>query len=635
MTTPPPWPHCGRGAGPDDPVGCRGICVGGHTACLVHLADADRTAHLAALAPGADLDHRGTTFTPSLLRGLVNASRTMENPQGLLGNCRFEEATFAGDAAFGHVTFGGDARFGRAVFQGEALFSGATFARDAGFDGAVFARDAAFGGVTFGGDAVFRAASFAGHALFGKATFQGDAVFAQASLTRARFWEADFRGDALFLGAEFGGDAVFVAASFAEWAAFERAAFRADVTLDAASFAGDAVFGGARFEATQRLGPLVGAGRVVLDGALFGAPVTLELAAAEVSCVRTRWESTATLRLRHATVDLTDAVLAAPIAVTAHPAPFTREWTPGSPVEVGEAALAGRDDAVRVASVRGVDAALLVLNGTDLSNCLFAGAFHLDQIRMEGRTRFDPPPRGQHHRRLLPLRWARRRTLAEEHHWRAAAGRQPFHVPGRKLPSRAWRPGPHHPDPGRTPGPEALAATYRQLRKAFEDAKDEPGAADFYYGECEMRRHDRTGTTPAERGLLAAYWALSGYGLRASRAMCWLLLLMTVTVLAMMLWGLPGEDPKPVTAGRQVEAGRDLSLTTDTPPPVNPTGPLADRLTTARFEKALRVVINSTVFRSSGQNLTTAGTYTEMASRLTEPLLLGLAVLAVRGRIKR
>ena len=30
-----------------------------------------------------------------------------------------------------------------------------------------------------------------------------------------------------------------------------------------------------------------------------------------------------------------------------------------------------------------------------------------------------------------------------------------------------------------------------------------------------------------------------------------------------------------------------------------------------------------------------AGTYIEMASRLTEPILLGLAVLAVRNRVKR
>ncbi|WP_406335645.1 hypothetical protein [Streptomyces sp. NBC_00203] len=45
--------------------------------------------------------------------------------------------------------------------------------------------------------------------------------------------------------------------------------------------------------------------------------------------------------------------------------------------------------------------------------------------------------------------------------------------------------------------------------------------------------------------------------------------------------------------------------------------------------------MNSVIFRSSGQDLATAGTYTEMASRHFEPVLLGLAVLAVRGRVKR
>ncbi|MGW7251632.1 hypothetical protein [Streptomyces sp. MCA2] len=80
---------------------------------------------------------------------------------------------------------------------------------------------------------------------------------------------------------------------------------------------------------------------------------------------------------------------------------------------------------------------------------------------------------------------------------------------------------------------------------------------------------------------------------------------------------------------------QNIRLTTDTPARVNPSGPLQERLSTNRFEKSLRVVVNSVIFRSSGQNLTTAGTYTEMASRLTEPVLLGLAALAIRGRIKR
>jgi len=62
---------------------------------------------------------------------------------------------------------------------------------------------------------------------------------------------------------------------------------------------------------------------------------------------------------------------------------------------------------------------------------------------------------------------------------------------------------------------------------------------------------------------------------------------------------------------------------------------LADRMAGRRAERALRVVVNSVIFRSSGQNLTTPGTYIEMTSRLLEPVLLALALLAVRGRVKR
>ncbi|MFC9636628.1 hypothetical protein ACFTY8_47535 [Streptomyces mirabilis] len=97
-------------------------------------------------------------------------------------------------------------------------------------------------------------------------------------------------------------------------------------------------------------------------------------------------------------------------------------------------------------------------------------------------------------------------------------------------------------------GPAQLAPVYRALRKAFEDSKNEPGATDFYYGEMEMRRHDRTGTTPAEGGLLHGYWMLSGYGLRASRALGWLAATMLVT-LALLGGGLPDDDPKQEVTG--------------------------------------------------------------------------------------
>ncbi|MYV98992.1 pentapeptide repeat-containing protein, partial [Streptomyces sp. SID3343] len=458
-----------------------------------------------------------------------------------------------------------------------AWFDGATFAADARFDGATFSADARFGRATFSANAGFTHATFSGDAWFGGATFSGDAWFA---------------------GATFSGDA----------------------RLGGATFSGDARFTGATFHSVPKLGPLACAGVLDLSGAVFGVPVVIEVAAARVWCARTRWDATAILRLRHAALDLTEAVVAHPLAVTAHPTVF--HVATGV---VDENGLTG-SPGIHVRSLRGVDAAHLVLTDTDLSECVFSGAFHLDQLRLEGDTRFAVPPTGWRLRKGVPARLARRRTIAEEHHWRAL-------TPGEPPPPRGWAPGPGHPNAALAPGPEDVGPAYRALRKASEDAKNEPDAADFYYGEMEMRRHDRKRPI-GERSLITGYWVLSGYGLRATRALAWLLLGMTTTVLAMMLWGLPTSDPKPRSSGIQAPPGQRIVMTVDNPDP-KLTGPLHERFTGKRAEKAVRVVLNSVVFRSSGQNLTTAGAYVEMTSRFLEPVLLGLAALAIRGRVKR
>ncbi|WP_234313233.1 MULTISPECIES: hypothetical protein [Streptomyces] len=460
---PPPWPHCAHGADPAaDPIGCRGIHVPGHTACLAHLAHTDRHAYLTDLAPGTDIDHRGTTFTPSLLQALLNAVHDLSTGVTRFGNAQFDSATF----------------------------------------------------------------------------------------TKA-----------------------------------------------------------------DRVGPLVCAGRVVLSGAMFGGPVTLSLAARRLECRRTLWAATAELRLRYTTVDFAHAVFEYPLTIAAESDPFV--LADGS--ELAEGAFAGAPGAgVGLASLRGVDAAHLVLADVDLSPCLFAGAVHLDQLRLEGACTFDSPPSPAGRRRWSLVRFTQRRVLAEEHHWRA----------GRAGAVRGWNVAVL--GAGRV-GPLQLAPVYRALRKAFEDGKHEPGAADFYYGEMEMRRH-ADDIPRGERGLLTAYWALSGYGLRASRALAWLGTAMVATVVLLMAFGIAQDTPKQTATGTVPAGGGEVTFTIDKDDPKNPTG---ERFTGERFEKALNITLNSVVFRSSGQDLTTTGTYVEMTSRLTEPVLLGLAVLAVRNRVKR
>ncbi|MGC9496190.1 pentapeptide repeat-containing protein [Streptomyces sp. WG7] len=660
-TTPPDWPHCGHGAAPEDPVGCRGIHVPGHTACLAHLTGTDRDAYLAGLAPGADIDHRGTPFAESLLDALLDALRDPATGHPRLGEARFTSALFQGDAWFESATFQGDAEFASATFQGVAWFRSATFrgdarfrsvtfregaefrsvtfqhaawfesaafqadARfrftafqaDARFESAVFQGDAGCESATFQGVAWFESAIFRSGAGFGSVTFQDGAWFGAATFHGdARFRSATFQGGAGFSSATFQGSAGFASVAFRGDARFRSTTFRGDARFESATFLGDARFEQAVFERSVSLGPLVCAGRVKLSGAVFGGPVTLASAARRLECRRTRWSSTAELRLRYATVDFAHAVFEYPLTIAAEADPFV--LPDGQPV--AERALAhAPGTAVRIASLRGVDAAHLVLADVDLSECLFTGTVHLDQLRLEGTCSFDTVPSRTHRRRRRPVRFTQRRTLAEEHHWRA---RRPRAV-------RGWSPavlGAGH------VGPAQLSPVYRALRKAFEDGKNEPGAADFYYGEMEMRRHDRTGTPRAERGLLYGYWILSGYGLRASRALGWLAAAMLVTIVLLMGFGLPQNSPKQEATGTVPPGGGRVTFEIDKADPRNPTG---NRFTGKRFEKALNVTLNSVVFRSSGQGLTTAGTYIEMASRVAEPVLLGLAVLAVRNRVKR
>ncbi|MEV7123175.1 hypothetical protein [Kitasatospora griseola] len=74
-------------------------------------------------------------------------------------------------------------------------------------------------------------------------------------------------------------------------------------------------------------------------------------------------------------------------------------------------------------------------------------------------------------------------------------------------------------------------------------------------------------------------------------------------------------------------------FTPKTPDP-SPTFPWRKRPTVDRAEKGALVVVNSMVLQSSGSHLTLPGTAITTTSRIDAPLLLGLAALAVRARVK-
>ena len=136
-----------------------------------------------------------------------------------------------------------------------------------------------------------------------------------------------------------------------------------------------------------------------------------------------------------------------------------------------------------------------------------------------------------------------------------------------------------------------MANVYRSLRKAFEDSKNEAGAGDFYYGEMEMRRHS-TENPRAERTILWVYWLLSGYGQRAARAIAALVVLIATVGTLLAVWGQPAAE-------------------------------------------AAQIAVGAVVLREPGAELTEAGQWTVMVARVLGPVLLALAILAVRARVKR
>jgi hypothetical protein len=185
----------------------------------------------------------------------------------------------------------------------------------------------------------------------------------------------------------------------------------------------------------------------------------------------------------------------------------------------------GAEGEARLLSVRRADLAGLTVSNIDLRACRFSGAHNLDKLRIEAEDTFGFPP--------ASWRWTKRQVIAEEHHWRASHG------------ERGWYRPPHRPPAWlevERLEPAQIAGVYRALRKGREDNKDEPGAADLYYGEMEMRRHARRlgarqawqghqrgrwATLKAEHAILWLYWLTSGYALRASRAvLAWALLVL-------------------------------------------------------------------------------------------------------------
>ena len=612
----PDWPTCSHVEGDDICTGKQ--ADGGFDKCLAHLKPDQLDQAMQRLHPGADLDASGTPINADLLDRILSAVQSDDEPP-TLGQVSFNQAHFTADANFIGVMFTGDARFDNAQFTGDARFDNAQFAGAAWFDSAQFTGDAWFDNAQFTGDARFDSAQFAGAASFVNAQFAEETLF----------YRAQFTGEASFVSAQFTGEASFYSAQFTGHALFFMAQFTGDALFARAQFTGHARFDEVRFEKATLLGPLA-AGSVNLDWAVFGRPVVIEATATAISCHEATWSAGVTMRLRYAAVDLERATFSVPSFVTGADQPLASSSEPLNEDEVRNHVLGERGESLElwvpiIESLRGSDAANLSITDVDLSRCAFAGARLLDQLRLEGRCVFDHPPRRVRTGwAWLPVwRWSSRQSIAEERAWRANKTRK----------HAGWRDS--SAAESADVGPERLAGLYRQLRKAQEDAKNEPGAADFYYGEMEMRRHSTT-TASGERVILWLYWLISGYGLRALRSLLALLVLGGIVTAALAGWGLAATAPPQDLTGTVTNSAGNhsrIDATLSTAKPQLP--PAGQRWTAGRARTALEVALDSVVFRTTSQPLTTLGSWITIVARILGPVLLALTLLAVRNRVKR
>ena len=242
-------------------------------------------------------------------------------------------------------------------------------------------------------------------------------------------------------------------------------------------------------------------------------------------------------------------------------------------------------------SLQGADTGRITFSNVDMSSCIFYGARDLNKITIEPTITFA----------LSPGRYdIKRRCIADEFAWR---------IKSRNWLSKIWEKTWIRTISGeedqsisdqvtQLPTLEApqVAIVYRSLRNSFEGKKDLMNAADFYYGEMEMRRHNLSASV-SDRIILTLYWIISGYGLYAARALICLFIAILTGALCLFKFGFT---------------------------------------TQSTFMESLIFSFRSAIpgLQPTGE-LTIIGEWTEIVLSILGPVLAALAALAIRERVKR
>jgi uncharacterized protein YjbI with pentapeptide repeats len=561
--------------------------VGGH--CLGHLTSKEVEYVAQRVSQGEPLDARRARLTSQVLSAfLLAVGRAAGTQRPQVSSADFSGAKFVDGADFSSVDVQEDLRFDQASFSGDVSFVYARVDGEVSFEGCGF-KDAVDFSFADLGEVNFNETVFSSDVDFFDVTFVRQAYFRRTEFRQsADFTGAEFFLSADFLWTRFSGKVDFLNAKFFEPVEFLAADFHGAVDFTTARFSRDASFISSRFRDQVLMRVITVAGALKLRRVIFDDTCRIDVAASELSCFGSRFGGRTELNVRWAEMELEDCAFSERARLAGAGAVFGEE----DELAARSCRVDRRLDAAprpRLMTLKKADVENLALENVDLRACLFAGAHGLDRLRLEGNCEFAEPPRF--------LRYTNRRVLAEEHYWRAGRGAPGWNPPEcRQASSRP---------PLDTLDPSYIASAYRSLRKAYEDSKDEPGAADFYYGEMEMRRLNRvegTGSrvllrSSGERAVLGAYWLVAGYGLRASRAAISLILAILLGAVLLSRCGFDGASHPPAGI--------------------------------FSVESAINLL------RPPAAELTTAGELTQIGLRLLGPLFLALMILSLRSRVKR
>ncbi|WP_234897293.1 pentapeptide repeat-containing protein [Mycolicibacterium vanbaalenii] len=410
----------------------------------------------------------------------------------------------------------------------------------------------------------------------------------------ADFTDSTFVSDVCFKGVTFGGETSFAGTTFEGSLRFEKVTL-ADVSFGGAHARGSVTFddvevtGDLRSDSEMRIGAMhantlhcrnvstfasIGSvGDVEIYDSTFDARFIAKIDSPNVKFANSRFDTGLTLTLTAGALILDHASFGEPSVITG----FTNDSPAG------------------IVSLTDVDVSKLTLRNVDLSRCHFGSAYGVDELIMDN------------------VRWGHPR-----HWWQS---------------DRAVLAEEKTTDVD----PASVARIYRGLRKAVETSKDDAGAADFYYGEMLMRRRRRLrdigkGNAASRLAalvdytLLSVYWAISGFGLRVGRSLAAFAVLVGACTILLAAAGYPVAEPTFVPVGVTSDGLLVYS------PEVLPSNKFGDNL-----GRAFRLAAQSSVslLQTPAQSLTPAGDWIVLVLRFTGPIVLGLAILAVRNKLRR